>query len=132
VWAGTRSPEKEKKRGMEIALEYVGLLNRPAEAVLFTQQLEEPLSFTAHFHPWVPFTAVTAALPKGSFLLPSSSSPTASHASQVLQKYEKKYSYDFLKQKGTPPEVRDEREGGEGEGYLPHPQQPTAFHASQV
>jgi hypothetical protein len=105
VWSGTRSPEKEKKRGMEIALEYVGLLARPAEAVLVITQLEEPPSFTAHFHPWVPFTATTAALPKGSFLLPSSQPPAASKASQVLQKYEKKYPYDFLKQKNTPPEV---------------------------
>ena len=105
MWAGTRSPEKEKKRGMEIALEYVGLLNRPAESVLFIKQLEEPPSFTAHYHPWIPFTAATAALPKGSFLLTSTATPTASHASRVLEKYEKKYPYEFLKQKNTPPEV---------------------------
>lgn len=91
---------------MEIALEYVGLQNRPAEAVLFVKQMEEPSSFTAHFHPWVPYNATTAALPKGSFLLTSPPSPTTSRASSMLEKYEKKYPYSFLKQKNTPPEVQ--------------------------
>ena len=105
MWTGTRSPEKEKKCGMEIALEYVELLARPVESVLFVRQLEELRSFIVHFHPWVPFTAATAALPKGSFLNPASVSQSASHASKVLEKYAKKYPYEFLKQKGTPPEV---------------------------
>lgn len=91
---------------MEIALEYVGLLNRPAEKVLLITQTEEPLSFTAHFHPWTPYTAATAALPKGSFI--KSTPPTTTvntAAAAVLEKYQKKYTYSFLKQKSTPPEV---------------------------
>ncbi len=111
VWAGARAPEKEKKRGMEIALEYVSLLNRPEESVLCTEQSEEPLSFTCHFHPWTPFPATSTtstpstsapSSPAASPLKPPSS-PSTAH--ELLEKYQKKYPYEFLKQKGTPKEV---------------------------
>jgi len=107
VWTGAKSPEKEKKRGMEIALEYVGLLSRSPDSVFFVEQAKEPLSFSAHFHPWVPFT-LPPALVKGvsAGLMTSSPSAVAStSAAQMLEKYLKKFPYAILKQKNTPPEV---------------------------
>jgi len=56
VWEGRHSDEKEKKMGLETALEYVTEASedgRPSDVkVYLIQENSEPFIFTTHFHAW--------------------------------------------------------------------------------
>eukprot|EP01113_Clastostelium_recurvatum_P046532 TRINITY_DN816_c0_g1_i3.p1 TRINITY_DN816_c0_g1~~TRINITY_DN816_c0_g1_i3.p1 ORF type:complete len:1383 (+),score=561.46 TRINITY_DN816_c0_g1_i3:76-4224(+) len=132
VWAGARSQEKEKKRAMEIALEYVELLadgRKPSETVFMILQKEEPLAFLCHFHGWdedknrtlplgvtmptKPGTPGTPGSPVANLAKAAASpsdSPRARASSMIgagaaLQKYRQVVPLEVLKGRDTPPEV---------------------------
>ncbi|EFA76836.1 hypothetical protein PPL_09588 [Heterostelium album PN500] len=75
VWSGSRATEKEKKRGMEIAIEYIKLLNdgRAEEDNANGADTEE--------------------------------SPKVESASTLLKKYYQTLPLEMLTQKNTPPEI---------------------------
>ncbi|KYQ90972.1 villin [Tieghemostelium lacteum] len=104
IWSGSRSQEKEKKRGAEIAIDYIKLLEdgRSESDVLFITEKEEPLSFTCFFHSWDTFRFQSA---NGADEVDDLLSPKIEAATNFLKKYYQIVPYDQLTQKNTPPEI---------------------------
>ncbi|KAF2076792.1 hypothetical protein CYY_001918 [Polysphondylium violaceum] len=104
VWVGSKSQEKEKKRGTEIAIDYLKYLNdsRTESDVLFINEKDEPLSFTCFFHAW---DSLRFHSPNGADLLEDITSPKVEAATSVLKKYYQVLPFEQLIQKNTPPEI---------------------------
>jgi len=104
VWVGSKSKEKEKKRGAEIAIEYLNYLNdsRTESDVLFINEKEEPLSFTCFFHAW---DSLRFQSPNGAEEPEDITSPKVEAATTVLKKYYQVLPFEQLIQKNTPPEI---------------------------
>ncbi|KAN0030236.1 hypothetical protein ACTA71_009997 [Dictyostelium dimigraforme] len=113
VWSGLRAQEKEKKRGMEIAIDYVKYLNdsRTENDVLFITQAEEPLSFTCYFHGWDTFrlnptsnNATSNNVADGADEI-SADGASPKNAVNLLKKYYQVLPFEKLIEKNTPPEI---------------------------
>eukprot|EP01132_Coremiostelium_polycephalum_P002473 gene2473-3060_t len=105
IWSGSKAPEKEKKRGTEIALDYLKLLKdgRSDSDVLFITENEEPLNFTCYFHSWDSFRFF---LNNGADSNEQEDSPKVENAINVLKKYYQTVPYDqLLNPKTLPPEI---------------------------
>ncbi|KAM9999556.1 hypothetical protein ACTFIZ_008022 [Dictyostelium cf. discoideum] len=115
VWSGLRAQEKEKKRGMEIAIDYVKYLadSRTENDVLFITQGDEPLSFTCYFHCWDSSrlnnnnnnnnNGTSNNIADGADELANGASPK--NAVNLLKKYYQVLPFEKLIEKNTPPEI---------------------------
>ncbi|KAK5575484.1 hypothetical protein RB653_006617 [Dictyostelium firmibasis] len=114
VWSGLRAQEKEKKRGMEIAIDYVKYLDdsRSENDVLFITQGEEPLAFTSYFHCWDSFrlnsnnnnnNSSNNNIADGADEIADGASPK--NAVNLLKKYYQVLPFEKLIEKNTPPEI---------------------------
>ncbi|EGG19334.1 villin [Cavenderia fasciculata] len=106
VWSGSKAPEKEKKRAMEIAIDYLHARKdgRKEEDVLFIKEKEEPLSFTSCYHAWDTFK-YSSSSSNGADQDEPPESPKIQAAATLLKKYYQIVSYDDLTKKSTPPEI---------------------------
>ncbi|GAM17820.1 hypothetical protein SAMD00019534_009950, partial [Acytostelium subglobosum LB1] len=118
VWAGSKAPEKEKKRAMEIALEYLEALKdgRKQDAVIFIKEKEEPVDFTCEFHAWDTFRFLSInhtnmANTQSIIILQSNNIPDVDEATKgesaatLLKKYYQTLPLEELMKKNTPPEI---------------------------
>ncbi|KAM9983434.1 hypothetical protein ACTFIY_000168 [Dictyostelium cf. discoideum] len=117
VWSGLRAQEKEKKRGMEIAIDYVKYLadSRTENDVLFITQGDEPLSFTCYFHCWDSLrlnnnnnnnnnsNGSSNNTADSADELDDGASPK--NAVNLLKKYYQVLPFEKLIEKNTPPEI---------------------------